>query len=70
MRPTRWRVVIGTTAAAGIAVGATVGAGNDRIRSRDGRAETVDCTSGNDSVRADRFDRLLPSCGADRQPHG
>jgi len=46
------------------------GAGSDQIRSRDGRAETVDCTAGNDQVRADRVDRLRPSCGPRQQPGG
>jgi hypothetical protein len=34
------------------------GAGNDTISAADGRAETVSCGAGRDSVRADRRDRL------------
>jgi hypothetical protein len=35
------------------------GAGNDRIFAADGRREVIDCGPGNDTVTADRVDRLL-----------
>jgi Ca2+-binding RTX toxin-like protein len=35
------------------------GPGGDRIYARDGRRDVVRCGSGRDSVRADRFDRLV-----------
>jgi Ca2+-binding RTX toxin-like protein len=38
------------------------GAGNDRIFARDGRRDRISCGSGDDTVSADRLDRVTASC--------
>jgi Ca2+-binding RTX toxin-like protein len=38
------------------------GRGNDRIFARDGRRDRISCGSGDDTVTADRLDRVTASC--------
>ncbi|MCW2958210.1 MAG: calcium-binding protein, partial [Solirubrobacterales bacterium] len=38
------------------------GDGDDTIDARDKSIDIVICNAGNDSVKADRFDRVAPSC--------
>jgi hypothetical protein len=41
---------------------ASGGAGNDRISARNGKRDKINCGRGNDTVRADRNDRVLGNC--------
>ena len=42
--------------------GSTDGSGDDRIGARDGRADEIDCGTGEDRVTADRRDEVAPNC--------